>query len=303
MVNKMKKKIKKIQQEINNYQNEGLSTTSLELDLSILEKRYQPKVEGYQRVELARNVTRPTSLEFINEIFDGFVEMHGDRLFGDDKSIIGGVAFLKNMPVTVIGVQKGKDATENIKYNFGMPHPEGYRKALRLMKQANKFKRPIITLINTPGAYPGLEAEKRGQNLAIAQNLVGMMELEVPVISIIIGEGGSGGALALGVGNQVWMLENSIYSILSPEGFASILYKDASKASEVVPLMKITSDVLLEMSIIDHVISETENGINEGFSEICVDIRESLYKEISHMKHQKPAQIKKQRYNRFRDFV
>lgn len=302
-MNNMKKKIKKIQQDIINYQSEGLSTKSLQLDLSILEKRYHPQVEGYDRVELARNINRPTSLEFINKIFDSFIELHGDRLYGDDNAIIGGIGFLNEMPVTIIGVQKGKDANENIKYNFGMPHPEGYRKALRLMKQANKFKRPIITLINTPGAYPGLEAEMRGQNIAIAQNLVGMMELEVPFISIIIGEGGSGGALALGVANQVWMLENSIYSILSPEGFASILYKDASKASEVVPIMKITSDVLLEMSIIDHVVSESEHGINEGFDEVCLDIKDSLYKEISIMKNQKPAQIKKQRYNRFRDFV
>lgn len=303
MVNKMKKKIRKIQQDIINYQSEDLNTASLELDLAILEQRYQPQVEDYQRVELARDVNRPTALEFIDKIFDDFIEIHGDRLYGDDKSIIGGIAFLKGLPVTVIGVQKGKDANENIKYNFGMPHPEGYRKALRLMKQANKFKRPIITLINTPGAYPGLEAEKRGQNLAIAQNLVGMMELDVPVIAIIIGEGGSGGALALGVGNQVWMLENSIYSILSPEGFASILYKDASKASEVVSIMKITSDKLLEMGIIDHVISETKQGINMGFDEVCSDLKDSLYREITIMNHQRPAQIKKQRYNRFRDFI
>ncbi len=302
-MNKMKKKIRKIQQDIINYQSEDLNTASLELDLAILEQRYQPQVEDYQRVELARDVNRPTALEFIDKIFDDFIEIHGDRLYGDDKSIIGGIAFLKGLPVTVIGVQKGKDANENIKYNFGMPHPEGYRKALRLMKQANKFKRPIITLINTPGAYPGLEAEKRGQNLAIAQNLVGMMELDVPVIAIIIGEGGSGGALALGVGNQVWMLENSIYSILSPEGFASILYKDASKASEVVSIMKITSDKLLEMGIIDHVISETKQGINMGFDEVCSDLKDSLYREITIMNHQRPAQIKKQRYNRFRDFI
>lgn len=299
----MKKKIKKIQQDIINYQKEELSTSSLELDLAIFENKYQPQVEDYQRVEIARDVKRPTSLEFINKIFDNFIEIHGDRLYGDDQSIIGGIAFLNELPVTVIGVQKGKDANENIKYNFGMPHPEGYRKALRLMKQANKFKRPIITLINTPGAYPGLEAEQRGQNLAIAQNLVGMMELEVPVIAIIIGEGGSGGALALGVGNQVWMLENSIYSILSPEGFASILYKDASKAREVVSIMKITSDKLLEMGIIDHVISETSQGINEGFDEVAQDLKDSLYHEINLMRNIKPAQLKKQRYNRFRDFI
>lgn len=303
MVNNMKKRIKKIQQEILNYEMEDLETTSLELTLAMLENNYQPSMKDYERVDLARDINRPTSKEFIANIFDDFIELHGDRLYGDDQAIIGGIGLLNEMPVTIIGVQKGKDASENIKYNFGMPHPEGYRKALRLMNQANKFKRPIITLINTPGAFPGMEAEMRGQNLAIAKNLVGMMELEVPVIAIVIGEGGSGGALALGVANQVWMLENSIYSILSPEGFASILYKDASKAKEVVSIMKITSDKLVEMNIVDRIISERDAGINQSYNDICNEMKASLTKEITLMKQLRPHQIKKQRYNRFKDFV
>ncbi|MDR1782363.1 MAG: acetyl-CoA carboxylase carboxyltransferase subunit alpha [Bacilli bacterium] len=298
----MKKRIKELEKEIASLEKEGLDTTSLKKGLKILKKEYHATLSDWQRVLIARDINRPTSLDYINNIFDNFIELHGDRYYGDDKAIVGGIAYLDKMPVTIIGVQKGLEAKENVERNFGMPHPEGYRKAIRLMKQANKFKRPIITFVNTPGAYPGFGAEQRGQGQAIASSIVNMMNLEVPIISIIIGEGGSGGALALAVANQVWMLENSIYSILSPEGFASILYKDASKASEVVETMKITADALYEMDIIDYIISEGDDGINDNFNKVCNDIKRRLKKELSTLIKLKGSTLQKQRYERFRKF-
>ena len=196
---------------------------------------------AWERVQIARQADRPKSSDYIKNIFDDFIELHGDRAYGDDNAIIGGIALLGKIPVTVIGEEKGKSAKENIKRNFGMPEPEGYRKALRLMKQAEKFHRPIITFIDTPGAYPGMGAEERGQGEAIARNIMEMSGLKVPIISVVIGEGSSGGALAIGVGDRIVMLENAIYSVLSPEGFASILYKDSTKAKEAAENMKITA--------------------------------------------------------------
>lgn len=297
----MKKRIKAIEKEIKIFEASGLDTTSLTNALKILKQEYNTSLTDWQRVEIARDSLRPSSLAFINEIFTDFIELHGDRYYGDDKAIVGGVAYLDEMPVTVIGVQKGAKASENIERNFGMPHPEGYRKAMRLMKQAEKFKRPIITFVNTPGAYPGFGAEERGQGQAIASNLVGMMNLEVPVICIIIGEGGSGGALALAVGNQVWMLENAIYSILSPEGFASIIHKDSSKAKDVVDSMKITAEALYKMNIIDHIISETSEGINDNFNLICDDIKNKLIHEITLMNKSSGLALKKHRYKKYRN--
>ena len=203
------------------------------------------KPKAWERVKIARMIERPTALDYINEILTNFIELHGDRNFKDDEAVVGGVALLDEMPVTVIGIQKGKDLKENIKRNFGSPNPEGYRKSLRLMKQAEKFKRPIICFINTSGAYCGVGAEERGQGEAIAKNLMEMALIKTPIISIVIGEGGSGGALALAAGDRVWMLENSVYSILSPEGCASILFKDSSKSKEVAEIMKLTSYELL----------------------------------------------------------
>ncbi len=214
------------------------------------------KLDEWDKVLEARKVQRPKALDYIENIFDDFMELHGDRLYGDDKAIIGGIGFLDDIPVTVIGEQKGKSTKENMERNFGMPNPEGYRKALRLMKQAEKFNRPIITFIDTPGAYPGLGAEERGQGEAIARNLLEMSRLEVPIICVVIGEGSSGGALAIGVGDKILMLENSIYSILSPEGFASILYKDSSLYKKAAKEMKITAKDLKELDIIDEIIKE-----------------------------------------------
>ena len=209
----------------------------------------------------ARKVTRPTSLEFIREIFDGFIELHGDRCFGDDRAIVGGIASLKGRAVTVIGVQKGHTIEENIKRNFGSPNPEGYRKALRLMKQAEKFGRPVVFLINTSGAYCGIGAEERGQGEAIARCLFETAGIKTPVISIFIGEGGSGGALALAAGDRVWMLDNGMYAVLSPEGFASILWRDPSKAGEAAELMKLTAKDLIKNGVIEKIIPEAPEGI------------------------------------------
>ncbi|MEG2644986.1 MAG: acetyl-CoA carboxylase carboxyl transferase subunit alpha, partial [Enterococcus sp.] len=211
-------------------------------------------------VKLARHQDRLTSLDYFKKVFTDFQEFHGDRLFGDDPAIVGGIAKLTGKPVTVIGIQKGNDLKENMARNFGQPNPEGYRKALRLMKQAEKFKRPVICFVNTPGAFCGVEAEERGEGEAIAQNLMEMADLKVPIISIVTGEGGSGGALALALADEVWMMEYSIYAILSPEGFASILWKDGKRADEAAELMKITAAELLDLDVIDRVIPETLKG-------------------------------------------
>ena len=230
-------------------------------------------------IKQARDQARLTALDFAHGIFEDFIELHGDRNFRDDGAVVGGVGRLGNQAVTVIGIQKGKNLQDKLKRNFGQPHPEGYRKALRLMKQAEKFGRPVVTFINTAGAYPGLGAEERGQGEAIARNLLEMSDLKVPIIAIIIGEGGSGGALALAVADRVWMLENSMYAVLSPEGFASILWKDGSRAMEAAELMKITSFELLKMGVVDQVISE------RGYfaAELMEQVKSELIRELNHL--------------------
>ena len=256
-------------------------------------------ISAWDRVNIARKAERPKSLDYINKIFTNFIELHGDRYFGDDKSIIGGIAELDEIPVTVIGEQKGKNAKENIERNFGMPNPEGYRKALRLMKQAEKFNRPI-TFIDTPGAYPGIGAEERGQGEAIAKNLFEMSQLKVPTISIVIGEGSSGGALALGVTDIIIMLENAIYSILSPEGFASILYKDSSKSSEAAEKMKITSKELKKLGVIDNIVKEPEGGAQEDFETVCQNLKDILKKYIKELSNKTQDELIEQRYEKYR---
>ncbi|MBQ8857081.1 MAG: acetyl-CoA carboxylase carboxyltransferase subunit alpha [Lachnospiraceae bacterium] len=248
---------------------------------------------AYERVLLARSKDRAGIMDYINALFDDFIELKGDRLGKEDGSIVGGIAMFHGIPVTVIGHRKGKTTEENIQYNFGMTSPEGYRKALRLMKQAEKFKRPVITFIDTPGAYPGLEAESNGQSTAIAENIAAMSSLETPVIAIITGEGSSGGALALGVADKVWMLENAVYSILSPEGFASILWKDSSRASEACDVMKITAEELLEFGLIDGIVPEDE--------ETMQTIDTMLLSEIKKMRKLKGSAIVKNRYEKFRN--
>ena len=246
----------------------------------------------------ARDQGRLTALDFAKEIFDDFIELHGDRNFRDDGAVIGGFGRLNGQAVTVVGIQKGKNLQDNLNRNFGQPHPEGYRKALRLMKQAEKFGRPVVTFINTAGAYPGVGAEERGQGEAIARNLMEMSDLKVPIIAIIIGEGGSGGALALAVADKVWMLENTIYSILSPEGFATILWKDGSRSEEAAELMKITSGELLNMGIVDKVIPE------RGYftSEIIEAIKTAIVDELAELSQLTTEDLLEARYQRFRKY-
>ena len=249
-------------------------------------------------VREAREQTRLTALDFATGIFDDFIELHGDRSFRDDGAIIGGIGWLGDQAVTVVGIQKGKSLQDNLNRNFGQPHPEGYRKALRLMKQAEKFGRPVVTFINTAGAYPGVGAEERGQGEAIARNLMEMSDLKVPIIAIIIGEGGSGGALALAVADRVWMLENSIYAVLSPEGFASILWKDGTRAMEAAELMKITSHELLEMEVVDKVISERSLSAKE----LLARVKNELQTEIEQLKQLPLEKLLEERYQRFRKY-
>ena len=246
----------------------------------------------------ARDQGRLTALDFAKEIFDDFIELHGDRNFRDDGAVIGGIGRLNGQAVTVVGIQKGKNLQDNLNRNFGQPHPEGYRKALRLMKQAEKFGRPVVTFINTAGAYPGVGAEERGQGEAIARNLMEMSDLKVPIIAIIIGEGGSGGALALAVADKVWMLENTVYSILSPEGFATILWKDGSRSEEAAELMKITSGELLNMGIVDKVIPE------RGYftSEIIEAIKTAIIDELAELSQLSTEDLLDARYQRFRKY-
>ena len=251
-----------------------------------------------QIIKEARDQGRLTALDFAQGIFDDFIELHGDRNFRDDGAVIGGIGRLNGQAVTVVGIQKGKNLQDNLSRNFGQPHPEGYRKALRLMKQAEKFGRPVVTFINTAGAYPGVGAEERGQGEAIARNLMEMSDLKVPIIAIIIGEGGSGGALALAVADKVWMLENTIYSILSPEGFATILWKDGSRAEEAAELMKITSSELINMGIIDKIIPE------RGYftSEILEAVKTAIVDELKELSQLSTEDLLEARYQRFRKY-
>lgn len=256
-------------------------------------------MSAWEKVLLARDPKRPTSKQLIAELFNEFIELHGDRLIGDDKAIIGGLAFFNDIPVTVIAQEKGVTTNEKIFHNFGMPHPEGYHKALRLMKQAEKFNRPIITIIDTPGAYPGIGAEERGQANAIAVSIKEMMTLKVPIISIVLGEGGSGGALAIGVSNKLLMFENSIYSILSPEGFASILFKDSKKASDAAEHMKLTAKDLLDYKIADSIIKE-EKPLSEDFSFGLNALKKQLSKDLKELVKLESTEIVKLRYLKFR---
>lgn len=255
---------------------------------------------AWNRVKTARMKKRPTALDYIYAIFRQFYELHGDRLYGDDGAIVGGIALFGNTPVTVIGQQKGKNLKDRQNCNFGMPYPEGYRKALRLMKQAEKFGRPIICFVDTPGAYPGIGAEERGQGEAIAQNLAQMSALKVPVLSIVMGEGGSGGALALAVANEVWMMENSIYSVLSPEGFASILWKDSKRASEAAQVMKMTAEDLYDLGIIEHIVPEFPVATEENLKKQAFVLRKYIGDFLMREMEKTAEELVNERYYRFR---
>lgn len=286
-------------------------TSNAEVDLSTeiqqLEDRLQKletdiydNMQPWDRVQVARHPERPTTLDYIRDLFTDFIELHGDRLYGDDEAIVGGVASFNGQPITIIGHQRGRDTKENIRRNFGMPHPEGYRKALRLMKQAEKFKRPIICFIDTKGAYPGKAAEERGQSEAIARNLFEMAGLKVPVISVVIGEGGSGGALALGVANHIHMLENATYSVISPEGAASILWKDAALAQQAAEAMKITAPDLKAMGIVDEIIPESTGGAHRDPKRQAVLMGEVLQRSLDVLLKLNENQLVDTRYEKFK---
>jgi len=272
----------------------------LEARLEKLESEIYDNMKPWDRVQIARHPSRPTTLEYINLLFTDFFECHGDRSFGDDEAIVGGIAKFHGYPVTVIGHQRGKDTKENIRRNFGMPHPEGYRKALRLMKQAEKFKRPIICFIDTKGAYPGKAAEERGQSEAIARNLFEMAGLKVPVICVVIGEGGSGGALALGVGNYIHMLENSTYSVISPEGAAAILWKDSTLAKKAAETMKITAPDLKGLGVIDEIIPEVKGGAHRDVAQQAKYMDKILKDSMSELLSMDEEALIDQRYEKYK---
>nr|WP_300005504.1 acetyl-CoA carboxylase carboxyltransferase subunit alpha [Tissierella sp.] len=266
-----------------------------------MKKKLYENPNSWERVNMARFQERPSTLEYIDDFIDGFIEFHGDRYFSDDAAIVGGIGMFQGIPVTIIGHQKGKNTKENIIRNFGMASPEGYRKALRLMKQAEKFSRPIITFIDTSGAFCGLGAEERGQGEAIARNLLEMSSLKTPIISIVIGEGGSGGALALGVGDRVAMLENAIYSVISPEGLSSILWKDPSQASKASEVMKLTAGDLLDLKVIDKIIKEPLGGAHKNIALTAKNVREYIAAELKELVAIDKERLLKERYKKFRD--
>ncbi|HTY76491.1 MAG TPA: acetyl-CoA carboxylase carboxyltransferase subunit alpha [Candidatus Bathyarchaeia archaeon] len=267
-------------------------------------RRLQQKVYGgltpWQRAQLARHPKRPHALDFFRLLFEDFVELHGDRVFGDDKAIVGGLARFEGEPVVIIGHQKGRDTRENIARNFGMPHPEGYRKALRLMELAAKFGKPIVTFIDTPGAYPGLGAEERGQAEAIARSLREMAGLGTPIVCVVTGEGGSGGALAIGVGNRILMLEYATYSVISPEGCAAILWGEAAKAPEAAELMRVTAPDLLKLGVIDGVVPEPVGGAHRNWEETAENLRGALRDALRELRSSSPEALVSERYEKFR---
>ena len=258
------------------------------------------KVTAWEKVKIAREPDRPTALDYIENIFDDFIELHGDRYFKDDKSIVCGLGNIGKQNYTIVAEQKGRNTKENIERNFGMPNPEAYRKALRFMKQAEKFKRPIITFIDTKGAYPGLGAEERGQGEAIARNLMEISDLKVPIIAIVIGEGSSGGALAIGVGDRILMLENAVYSILSPEGYASILWKDSSRAEEAAEKMKLTAEDLLDLGVIDEVIKEPKGNAKQDVEKMSSTLKKKIIEITKDLKKIDVNELTEIRYQKFR---
>ena len=266
-----------------------------------LGKEIFAKLEPWQRVQLARHPRRPTTNDYIDHIFSDFVELHGDRMYRDDEAIVAGMATLEDRKLMVIGHQKGRDTKSNIRRNFGMAHPEGYRKALRLMELAARFERPVVTLIDTPGAYPGLGAEERGQAEAIARNLREMADLPVPIVCIVTGEGGSGGALALGVGNRIYMLENSIYSVISPEGCAAILWRDGTKSKEAAKAMKLTAADAQRLGVIDGIITEPVGGAHRDHKAIALDVKAAIQDNLAELEGLSGSELIDQRLQKYLD--
>lgn len=272
----------------------------LEAELEKKKNEIYQNLTAWQRVQIARHPKRPYTLDYINYIFSDFYELHGDRLFGDDKALVSGLAKIEGQKVLVMGHQKGRDTKENLMRNFGCAHPEGYRKALRLMQLAGKFGIPIITLVDTPGAYPGICAEERGQAQAIATNLREMVTIAVPIVVVVIGEGGSGGALGIGIGDRVCVMENAYYSVISPEGCAAILWKDSSKANHAAEALKLTANELLGLGIIDEVIPEPQGGAHRNPQETAKNLKNTITKHLEELKHIPIEKLLPLRYQKFR---
>jgi acetyl-CoA carboxylase carboxyl transferase subunit alpha len=275
---------------------------ALEVKAETLKQDIYGNLSAWDRVTLARHIKRPTTLDYIKNVFTEFMELHGDRLFSDDPALVGGFAKLEDQPCVVLGHQKGKDTKENVMRNFGMVNPEGFRKAGRLMRLAGKFGLPVVIFIDTPGAFPGLEAEERGQYEAIAHNIMEMMDLPTYIICVVIGEGGSGGAFAIGVGDRVIILENSIYSVISPEGCASILWRDSTRAPEAAAALKLTSAELFKSGMVDEVISEPMGGAHKDEDKVYPLVKDALLRHLKDLKKHKPKDMPKLRYERYRKF-
>lgn len=273
---------------------------ALQKELNELEARLRQKPTAWERVQLSRHENRPYTLDYIERLFDGFREIHGDRKYGDDKAIVAGMALLDGEPVMVIGHQKGRNTRERLYRNYGMPKPEGYRKAIRLMRLAEKFRRPILTFIDTPGAYPGIGAEERGQAEAIADSLRAMAQIRVPIIVTVLGEGGSGGALAIGLGDQVLMLQNSIYSVISPESCSAILWKDQDHAKEAAENLRLTAQNLLQFGVIDDIVPEPEGGAHTDWDQAASLLADYLRKHLQKARSIDPAALPEHRYQKFR---
>ena len=273
----------------------------MERRIEHLKREIYSNLSPIQIVQIARHIDRPTTLDYINLVCEDFIGLHGDRIYADDPAMVGGLAKIDGIKAVIIGHQKGKTTKENLQRNFGMAHPEGYRKALRLMKLAEKFSKPIVTLVDTPGAYPGIGAEERGQAEAIARNLREMSQIKVPIIVVITGEGGSGGALGIGVGNRILMMEFSIYSVISPEGCASILFRDATRAPEAAEAMKITSKDLLELGVIDEIIKEPVGGAHKNYEVAARNLKGAILKHLGEVLALSPNEIVSDRHKKFRD--
>lgn len=299
------KNLEEVIKELNNISKDRIIDVSDEIKetkekLFNLRKKAYENLTAWDKVEIARNPQRPTALDYIEIIFDDFMELHGDRAFKDDKAIVCGLGRIGNQNYTIVAEQKGRNTKENIQRNFGMPNPESYRKGIRFMKQAEKFHRPIITFIDTKGAYPGIGAEERGQGEAIARSMMEMANLKVPVIAIVIGEGSSGGALAIGIGDKVIMLENSIYSILSPEGYASILWKDGTRVKEAAEKMKLTAQDLYDFGVIDEIIKEPVGGAHFDKKFVAQNIKEYIEKTTPKLINKDIETLVSERYDKFR---
>lgn len=293
--------LSQLQEQLEQNQDDAARRMQLAHEIKELQEEMYQDLSAWDRVYLARHPRRPKAQDYLKRLFHTFYELHGDRCYGDDRAIIGGIAMFEQTPVTVIAQAKGRDLQENMKRNFGMPNPEGYRKALRLAKEAEKFHRPIITFVDTSGAYPGKGAEERGQAEAIAQCLYTFSDLQTPIICIVLSEGGSGGALALSVGDRLVMLENAVYSILSPEGFASILWKDGSRAKEAAEVMKLTAHDLMDKGILDAVIEEPLGGAQNDIEAVCERLRAYIHASLEELQKAKMPALLAQRYEKYRN--